>query len=67
MRPRRNPRGAEEEGEAGMSDQDLEAAIDSAGRDKVFAIAKQHGWKPGDCPPRWIWWSFVDEANREGK
>lgn len=35
-------------------DADLEALIDKAGRDKVFAVAKVEGWE-GMNPPKWVW------------
>lgn len=36
-------------------DEDLEAAIDSAGRDAVFAVMKANGWGAGGAP-KWVWY-----------
>lgn len=36
-------------------DENLEALIDEAGRDDVFAAVMALGWKPGDDVPRYIW------------
>lgn len=38
-----------------MSDQELEALIDKAGRDRVFALAQANGWVRGSIPPRFVW------------
>lgn len=40
-------------------DTELEAAIDRAGRDIVFAVMRAHGWSAGDMPPKWAWWEAV--------
>jgi hypothetical protein len=46
-------------------DEDLERAIDRAGRDRVFARARRHGWGPGSTPPQWVWWGIVHELRLE--
>jgi hypothetical protein len=46
-------------------EQELEAAIDRAGRDKVFARAQSYGWPPGSSPPPWVWWQIAQELIRE--
>jgi hypothetical protein len=40
-----------------MTDDALEAAIDRAGRDKVFALIRSYGWQ-GPLP-KWMWWEAV--------
>lgn len=44
---------------------DLEAAIDAAGRSRVFARANAAGWFPPDAPPDFVWWSIVDQLRLE--
>lgn len=39
-------------------DVELEAAIDRAGRDRVFALARMNGWRDL-APPKWVWWQIV--------
>ena len=48
--------------EENMSDRELEAAIDAAGRDRIFAIMRTAGWHSEDRPPLWVWWLAVYEA-----
>jgi len=36
-------------------DEALEAEIDRAGRERVFARARELGWQPGSTPPKWVW------------
>lgn len=43
---------------------DLEAAIDDAGRDCVFAIMREAGWGPQDAPPEWVWRDAIATALR---
>lgn len=42
-------------------DQELEKAIDEAGREKVFERAKERGWL-NETPPVWVWWGLVREV-----
>jgi hypothetical protein len=42
-------------------DEELERAIDRAGRDHVFARAQSYGWGSGSTPPAWVWWHIVQE------
>ena len=42
-----------------MIDTELEAAIDEAGRDRVFAIVRASGWTSGDSVPKYVWWDAV--------
>lgn len=46
-------------------DGDLEAAIDSVGRSRVFARANSAGWFPPDTPPDFVWWAIVDFIRAE--
>lgn len=46
-------------------DTELEAAIDEAGRDRVFARAYHHGWTGSLTPPKWVWWGIVLELRNE--
>lgn len=48
-----------------MTDEELERAIDLAGRDKVFARARQYGWTAADMPPRYVWTGIIAELARE--
>lgn len=41
-------------------DDDLEAAIERVGREKVFGVARAAGWY-GSSPPKWVWWKIVRE------
>jgi len=43
------------------TDADLEKAIDMAGRDMVFALARENGWRSGDHVPKYIWWQICGE------
>jgi hypothetical protein len=43
-------------------DEELEKAIDGAGRQTVFSIIRSAGWTPNDSIPKWIWWSAVRQA-----
>ena len=36
-------------------DEQLEAAIEAAGRDRVFALVRGMGWGP-DGAPKWVWY-----------
>ena len=36
-------------------DEQLESAIDAAGRNRVFALMKEMGWGPGGAP-KWAWY-----------
>ena len=40
-------------------DTELEAAIDRAGRDQVFAMAMAAGWNPGDAVPKYVWRDII--------
>lgn len=43
-------------------DQDLEAAIEGVGREKVFERAAAIGWAAvSEAPPKWVWWAIVRE------
>lgn len=44
--------------------QELEKAIDKAGRSTVFAKAKELGWG-NETPPVWAWWGIVNEVNKD--
>ena len=44
-----------------MIDEELEAAIDAVGRDRVFARARSYGWGSFSAPPKWVWWGIVRE------
>ena len=48
-------------------DAQLEAAIDRVGRDRVFMLALINGWRPGDAPPKFVWWNLVREAEAQLK
>ena len=48
-------------------DEELEWAIDRAGRDRVFASARSYGWGPGFMPPPWVWWQIAQELILEQK
>jgi hypothetical protein len=39
---------------AGKADAAIEALIDKAGREKVFAAARALGWTK-ETPPKWVW------------
>lgn len=45
-----------------MIDNELEKAIDEAGREAVFAIMRAAGWSSVDQPPKWAWWEAVRRA-----
>ena len=40
-------------------DDELEAAIDEVGRERVFTRAANMGWSTGMLPPKWVWWQIV--------
>lgn len=42
-------------------DEELETAIDAAGREAVFMRAQSYGWSGVDVPPKWVWWGIVKE------
>lgn len=44
-------------------DEELEKAIDEAGREAVFAVVRSAGWTPGESLPKWIWESAVRQVN----
>ena len=46
-------------------DKDLEAAIDKAGRSRVFSIAADNGWTAGNPPPKWVWWQICEQMNQQ--
>lgn len=46
-------------------DAELEREIDLAGRDEVFARARQLGWNWPDSPPAYVWWSIVADVYAE--
>ena len=48
-----------------LRDEQLEAAIDAVGRQRVFVRAKQYGWNQWDLPPKWVWWYIVGELEIE--
>lgn len=54
-----------------MSDQitweELEAAIDLVGRDKVIARALQVGWTAANPPPMWVWNCIVSEIAEQNR
>lgn len=43
-------------------DDALERAIDEAGRDKVFALARASGWDGYMAVPKAYWWDFCRQA-----
>ena len=45
-------------------DNELEMAIDQAGRVLVFAVMRAAGWSGYDTPPKWVWWEAVAHAKR---
>lgn len=45
--------------DADTNDPELEQAIDSVGRQRVFNLARANGWRPGTAPPKWVWWELV--------
>lgn len=40
--------------------QAIEEAIDEAGRDRVFEIARANGWDAGTAPPKYVWYQIND-------
>lgn len=38
----------------------VEAAIDKAGRDAVFSLARANGWT-NDNPPMWVWYQLAQQ------
>lgn len=38
-----------------ITDANVEKIIDEAGRDAVFARARELGWGVEETPPRWVW------------
>lgn len=42
-------------------DRELEAAIDSVGRERVFALMEANGWHRMTGAPKWTWWLAVEE------
>jgi|GEM_PF-5940453 len=49
---------------ASKADAQVEALIDSAGRDKVFAKAKALGWGE-QVPPKWVWVEIALDLKRQ--
>lgn len=45
-------------------DEKLEAAIDKAGRERVFARAHQLGWNPEDLVPKFVWWGIATDLGQ---
>ncbi len=45
-------------------DENLERAIDSAGRERVFALVSANGWAGG--PAKFIWWLAVATLRERG-
>lgn len=45
-------------------DEALEAAIDAAGRDAVFARARSYGWSAENSPEKYIWWQIVEDVKQ---
>lgn len=39
----------------------VERMIDKAGRNRVFARARELGWSPPFAPPLWVWAAICDE------
>lgn len=48
-------------------DQELEAAIDRAGRDAVFARARALGWGANSPPPKYVWYGIISEITSGAK
>ena len=46
-----------------VRDDELENAIDEAGRDRVFALVGHWGWPFGSNPPKYVWWEAVRIVN----
>ena len=44
-----------------MVDADLEKAIDTVGRERVFAMARARGWPAGEKLPKYVWWVIVNQ------
>ena len=44
---------------------ELELAIDSVGRDAVFARACAAGWQRGEPAPEGVWWNIVADLRAE--
>jgi hypothetical protein len=44
-----------------MSDEELERAIDEAGRSAVFSRARALGWTTGEAP-EWVWRQIADDV-----
>lgn len=47
-----------------MTDETLEAAIDAAGRDAVFARARSYGWSAENPPEKYVWWQIIEEVKQ---
>lgn len=48
-----------------MINENLEAAIDLAGREKVFAYVRANGWTSQMAVPVWVWQQAVYEVANE--
>ena len=51
--------------QSSVFDKDLEAAIDTVGRDRVFDRARALGWSAANSPEKWVWWGIVAELRGE--
>lgn len=45
-------------------DDELERAIEEAGRDAVFKVMVMNGWVAYSHPPKWVWWEAIREARQ---
>ena len=48
-----------------MVDAELEAAIDLAGRDRVFTLVRAAGWTAGHAVPKFVGWDAVRSVERD--
>ena len=48
-------------------DEDLEAAIDRAGRESVFAYVERMGYQRGEPLPKWMWYYAAAEVLRRSE
>lgn len=51
--------------ETGRKDDEIEAAIDRVGRDRVFSEARRLGWVR-EAPPKWVWWAILSSLEQQG-
>jgi len=47
-------------------DEKLEAAINEAGRERVFAFVRASGWLDGSPVPKYVWWGAVARVKSSG-